>query len=251
MTYQSVLLERGKNKVEFNGNFFLGSTPYNIKPLRLFCKELGADAVSTPLLNSKSNFDFDEEVIIATFDKVSKTLLSNLESNENVKVLCYQGIGKTETEIKESIKLILENSKKPIIVSVSVAEIGFVPTKEINLLINFVEEGVEKEIDDKIVIEQKKKFSKVFVRCKFETPEGIYQLLRNESIDGVFISDLVVSRPTIFEQSKNYFEKGYYNKLTRKRREKVVDRFSTLYSEYANPSDKQELDSYIQRFLEE
>jgi hypothetical protein len=229
--------KRGNKKTQLPGNLILGSSEKNIKAFRVFCKELGANAVFSQPLNSKSNLDFTKEEIIAYIEKPTQKLIKDLDKNENVTLLCCSA---------ENFDLVFKNSNKPVIVKVNYKEIEKIPSKSNGILVHFYE---NEDINPDVKIFKKIKEQPILVQAKFEIPEDMYNLIKETKIEGIVMGDFAQDKPTIFEQAENYFEKGYYNKLTRKRREKVVSRFEELFSEFGLSSE--DLYDYKQRFLEE
>lgn len=75
-----------------------------------------------------------------------------------------------------------------------------------------------------------------FLIVENKTPEEIHQLMK-ENIQGVIITS--TENPVIFEQYSNYVEKGYYNKVTRKRREKLAAEFELMSAKLGVPLDQE------------
>jgi tRNA-dihydrouridine synthase len=252
MVYQAIEFKRDKVSVKFPGNMFLGTTQENTKAFRIFCKELGADAVCTEILGPKSNIKFDkEEEVIATVEKPSKKLIADLEKNAHVKIIEINLLNSKSLDADS--KEIIKSTKKPIIASVSYKDAEKAKALKVSgIILHFLDNGKEIAIDEKLIEKIKKSFpGKVLARGNIDSPENAYSLMKNNSLDGFLVSSFALEKPTIFEQCKNYFEKGYYNKLTRKRREKVVARFTELYAKHSEKRDNMELSKFNNRFLAE
>ncbi|MFT4326275.1 MAG: tRNA-dihydrouridine synthase [Candidatus Woesearchaeota archaeon] len=244
MDYKDLTLKRKKAETHFKGNLFLGSTKENIHPLMKYCIELGASAVFSAPLNTKSELIF-EYPTIANITKATKTVLQNIEKEENIKAIEVNTLESDDP--KKLITEVIKETTKPLIISIPHTNIELIDTfKEHTFAIHFLERETETQADEELI---KKLVSKttILVRAAFESPEAIYQFLKNTHAHGIIIGTEALSKPTIFEQAINYFEKGYYNKLTRKRREKVVKRFEEL----AKGFDPETILKFKQRFMEE
>lgn len=201
-----------KNEHEFKAELILAESEKNILPFRKLCQKLGADAVIVRV-NTKKDINFEKkEHIIAATDK--KALLKELDSNESVKAILVD-----EKLAKEATK----TCKKPVI-----------STKDADII---------------ITPEANPKGDNIIKITKQLTPEDYNSLLNKTDAKALVIGELALSQPVIFEQTKNYFEKGYYNKITRKRREKTVTAFNKIIEKY--PSDKKIEEELKELFISE
>lgn len=216
-------LKRGDVIAAFEGNLFLASGENNNKAFRKLCKEYGAKGVFSSEIKNKKDIDFEDENIIAMLSGAK--MLADLEKNDSVKAYCLD-IESTDFE------KVIEKTKKPIIVLVN-AESKLDNLKLANGI--FVNGSDKEALDYKLVEEIAKKVDvPIMSRSKLITPEESYGIVRKTNSKAVVLGDIAFRQPVIFEQTTNYFEKGYYNKITRKRREKTVELFEQLYSEMEN-----------------
>lgn len=136
------------------------------------------------------------QTIVQISGKVAKKKLQELEKNENVIGYCAD---------EENITQITE-TKKPII-------------------------GWETNKGNMLATKDPKKGTLLITENK--TPEEINQLVKDSGIAGVII--ISTENPVIFEQYTNYTEKGYYNKVTKKRREKLAKEFQDISNKLGTP----------------
>lgn len=219
-----------KNKethIEFKQKLLLASREKNILPFRLLCEHYGAGAVFSKEINSKKDIDFQKKENIIACINVAKNL-EDLQKNEGVKAICVKATSKDFNKI-------IEKNTKPLIVEID-ENYDFKKIKNANaILVNFNEKTQEINLDNNFINEIKTKLKvPVLVKAKFETPEEMYNALKKSEADAIVLGDIAFRQPVIFEQTVNYFEKGYYNKITRKRREKTVKAFEKFSKNYEN-----------------
>lgn len=231
---------RGKKQVEFSGQLFLSGRDKNIVAFRKLCAEYGAAGIFSARINSKKDIDFEKEIIIANVN--AGKMLKDLEKNESVKAY-YLDVN------SENLDKVIKGTTKPIILAVKPNESLDNLSKANGALIESVENDTEATLDYRLVERIKSKFKiPVISKSKLVTPEEIYGVLRKTESDGVALGEIAFSQPVIFEQTTNYFEKGYYNKITRKRREKTVELFEEIYSKQEEKS-AQELNEFKEVFM--
>lgn len=201
-----------KNSHTFKAELILAASDKNILPFRKLCQKLGADGIIVDV-NTKKDIDFDsKEHIIASTEK--KTLLKDLDKDEAVKAILVP-----ESLAKDASK----TCEKPVI-STKGADITITP-------------------------EATPKGENIIKITKQLTPEDYNALLNKTDAKALVIGEIALSQPVIFEQTKNYFEKGYYNKITRKRREKTLAEFEKMIAKY--PSDKKIQDELKELIMSE
>lgn len=142
-----------------------------------------------------------ENSIAFISNKITKKRIQELETQPEVIGYCSED---------KNIELILKNTKKPVI--------GWETTK-----------------GDLFASEKPKKGALLIAKSK--TPEEIHSLMQKDGVLGIVINS--TENPIIFEQYTNYVEKGYYNKVTRKRREKLVVEFEEISKKLHIPVDQQ------------
>ncbi|MGM5484224.1 MAG: tRNA-dihydrouridine synthase [Nanobdellota archaeon] len=217
-----IKLKRGNIENKIKGSLAMAPSEYNIPPFRVMLKNFGAFAVFSKEIKYKKDIDFTkEDPFIIAYIKSSK-LVKELEANDNVKAICYEFTDKNEFEI------IKKATNKPLILSIKPEyKINKTIQKTISgILVNFLENEEETEIDSNEIDRISKETDlPVFVRGRMEKPENIYSILRKTKASVAVLGRLAEIRPVIFDQTNNYFEKGYYNKITRKRREKTIKAF--------------------------
>lgn len=242
-------LKRGKTVVDITGDLFLTPSEQNNTPFRILCSDFGADVVFSKEINTQKDIDFvDEDTEIIATINVAKNL-KKLDDNE--KIIAYSI---DITTPKDTIKAIAKKTTKPIIFKISEdTKISDIPKKYTNGI--FLVCGTEAEenfINGKLVDELKKEFKvPVFVKAKTTTPEEVYSAIKKTEADAIVLGELALRQPVIFEQTKNYFEKGYYNKITRKRREKTVASFEKNWDKFGQDLDKSLLEELKNKFMTE
>jgi hypothetical protein len=206
---RDIMITVTKGKHTFEATLILGESKNNIMPFRKLCEKLGASACIVAI-STKKDIDFDKkEHIIASTNK--KTLLKELDSNVAVKAIMVP-----EAMAKDATK----TCDKPVIST--------------------------KNADITITPEATPKGENIIKITKQVTPEDLNALLTKTDAKALVIGEIALSQPVIFEQTTNYFEKGYYNKITRKRREKTLAEFEKIIAKFpSNEKIQNELKELI------
>jgi hypothetical protein len=197
--------------LDFKETFILGAMHQNIPAFQELCKEHGAHYIFSKPLEKKADLDFDQDIIaFITNEKLAK----EVEKNEFVIAIAAPAaiVGKIKT-------------KKPLL------SFG-ATTAKVDAIIS--ETIIESDVP-------------VLLQNGIKNPEEAHQAIR-KGVAGIIFTDIALNRPVIFEQCINYMEKGYYNKVTRKRREKMVDAFEKLSSKHGLTADV--VNSYKTELLE-
>lgn len=245
----STELKRGEVKVQIEGDLILTGSEQNILPFRMVCRQYGAAAIISKPISSKKDIDFhdDDAPIIASL--TGAKILNDLEKNEKVVAYALD----TNNIDEEEIKTIVDKTTKPLLMIFrDESEIKNYMKFCNGIIFEFKEGDKELPIDFKIVNSIKEKYKvPLFVLGEEKVPEDIYAALKKTECDAVIIGDIALIQPVIFEQTHNYFEKGYYNKITRKRREKTVNAFEKAWKKYGEGYDSKIKDELIEKFMEE
>jgi hypothetical protein len=171
------------------------------------------------------------------FENTERILLGPVSANPAFHALCREH-GAVAVCVPANTELIKENTiiyidqkitkKKLTEYEKSDLVIGFIVTKEIIKDVKTKKPIISWKSKDKgaagYALETPEK--EAFLIIEDKTPEEIHQLIKDSGIQGIIINS--VKNPVIFEQYTNYVEKGYYNKVTRKRREKLANEFEVM-----------------------
>mgnify|MGYP006283512297 CR=1 FL=1 len=245
----SIDIKRGDKTVTFKGELLLAPSEQNTLPFRMLCKSFGAAGAFTKPIATKNDLvtSPQETPLIAAL--VQAKYLNDLENNKDISALSLD----MTTLSKEDCKKIAEKTTKPLIAKITPQSQIHLAKKDISAIyLEFIKEGKEQPIDHKFVEMLKHDYNvPIIVRSKVEVPEDIYSILKKTEGNMVAIGDLAFSQPVIFEQTNNYFEKGYYNKITRKRREKEVSALEEVWDEFGEEYSDDEKQKLIDIFLEE
>jgi hypothetical protein len=194
-------VETGNNNMTTLGNHNLGIIilgPIEIDiGFKLLCKKFGAGAFFSNPIKTLKDININFPMIANVQSKASDLpkIIKELEKNKNV-----EGILIPENQIKKA------KSKLPIL----------------------VESNEEISCDIRITEIPKKSKTQLILHKEFKDAEEAYDVFRNKQAECVMISETATKNPIFFEQLINYIEKGYYNKITRKRREKLVYEYQEL-----------------------